>query len=1299
MGDAAIYTDDEDIDLSFRAVHPVELLVEQLHVGVDLSPNRWGALLRAASSENQASKSILKNINARMPPVTITAILGASGSGKTSLLNSLSHRIEGGRLKTRGRILYNQNSKISTIRHAYVMQQDILIPSLTVRETLQYGAELRLSSSMTAKERYQVVEEVILELGLKDCADTKIGNDAHRGCSGGERRRTSLGVQLLANPSVLFLDEVTTGLDASTAHRLVKTLKNLARKGRTIVMTIHQPRSEIWSLFDNVLVLAQGSLVYSGCREECLPYFETCGLKLPVFMNPAEFLIDQAAVDNRSPESEARSQIRIQELTACWERHITSNKKSSNDKRNSNERHFEHTTSGEKSSYDKPIGSEATPDFPSQDELIVSKAARAPSRPVNFLRQCKVLTRRTFKVTWRDPYGLLGSMLEAISMSAISGGIFWNLDGTLQGIRSREGALFLGTSLQSYLVMLYEIYRLTYDIQTFDRERGEGVINVPAWLLSRRIARFPLEDLPSPIIFSTIFYFMVGFRPDTDQFFIYFAILLLIHHISINVATFCVALRRDFAQASLIANTIFTVQSLAGGYFVQSNQIPVWIRWLKWTAYSFYAYSASAVNEFLVHTSDPAGQLYDCPYPGGTANPQCSQYTGRYIMQILEVPFKDLKRPFIILLGFTLVFFICSGAILSFVRVHLGMSVPRKTDTDFSAGKENMTAQSLARARTVTVHLRGFALDIWKRSGMFWKPKKLSILKPMDTDFYPSVLNVIMGPSGSGKTSLLNAMAQRMQHTLTTKYYKSGGISLNGAEPSLKVIRSICSFVCQDDAQLLPCLTVRENLVFAALLRLPSHFSRKQKLDRAESILLKMGLSDCANNVVGDELRKGISGGEKRRTTIACQILTDPQVLLLDEPTSGLDAFTASSIIDVLKCLASEGRTLILAIHQTRSDSFKHFENVLLLAQGGEIVYTGRGSAMLPYFASLGHMCPITTNPADFALDLISVNLQSESKETRTREKVRSLIHSWQGKQHSLNNEPQTIDSPAQLGSFARKMTPLRVALPALMHRSFINFKRNNVAVVARTMQILAYACILTLLFAPLGTSQASINARFGFLQEITPLYFIGMLQNVAVYPKERDVFYREHDDNAYSVEAFFLQYTFGEVPFEIVGSLVAATLLALATQLPRTIFVYLVMAFNCFAIVNVGESLGIMFNTLFTHTGFAVNMMSVAISIPTLMAGTMSLNVPAFLQALNHLSPLKWSLGNLAPYSFKGVTFHCEDHQRMPNGECPIGTGEEALKVYNFETNPALNLLALGVCVVAYRLLAYLILKVARMR
>lgn len=281
--------------------------------------------------------------------------------------------------------------------------------------------------------------------------------------------------------------------------------------------------------------------------------------------------------------------------------------------------------------------------------------------------------------------------------------------------------------------------------------------------------------------------------------------------------------------------------------------------------------------------------------------------------------------------------------------------------------------------------------------------------------------------------------------------------------------------------------------------------------------------------------------------------------------------------MEVLQGLAIEGRTVILTIHQARSDFFKHFGSVLLLARGGFPVYAGEASEMLPYFNRLGFPCPTHTNPADFALDIITIDLQKSSREEETRLKVQSLIDSWSTGAFAKAAIPVSLCTPAQLGALVRKTSGFTSSFPILVHRASINFRRQPPLLMARIMQVLGLGIIIALFFAPLKHDYYSVQTRFGFIQEFCAFYFVGMLQNVAIYPSEKDVFYREHDDGIYGVEVFFMQYTTLEIPFEIFTSFLFGILADLACGLPRNAQVFFVCFFNCFCIVNCGESLGIM--------------------------------------------------------------------------------------------------------------------------
>lgn len=281
---------------------------------------------------------------------------------------------------------------------------------------------------------------------------------------------------------------------------------------------------------------------------------------MPGFHNPFDFVIDLAAVDLRSQDLEKASLERVHHLQEAW--------------RTAPAHPLEHVSTGHS-------GSDVN-------------ASMIPGNKLSAIWQETIThTRRTFIVTCRDRLGLLASMIESLSMGIMSGWIFYQLDSDLAGIRSRQGAMYSACALQGYLILLFETYRLTIDITTYDRERIEGVVKPISFIVSRRASRFFLEDLPVPLFYSILFYFMAGFRSEANQFFTFFAIQLLLHLIAVNLATVCVALSRQFMVASLYANLSFTLQSTACGFFANTHSIAIWLRWIKWTAYTVSTFSSS----------------------------------------------------------------------------------------------------------------------------------------------------------------------------------------------------------------------------------------------------------------------------------------------------------------------------------------------------------------------------------------------------------------------------------------------------------------------------------------------------------------------------------------------------------------------------------------------------------------------------------------------------------------------------------------------------------------------------------
>jgi len=598
--------------------------------------------------------------------------------------------------------------------------------------------------------------------------------------------------------------------------------------------------------------------------------------------------------------------------------------------------------------------------------------------------------------------------------------------------------------------------------------------------------------------------------------------------------------------------------------------------------------------------------------------------------------------------------------------------------------------------RPTTVTLDQFSLEVETKQ-VFHKGVRKRICQPISATFKPGLLNAIMGPSGSGKSSCLNAISRRLHSNSRTRYFSSGQILINGCDASDNLVSSITSYVPQDDSGLLPCLTVRETLHFAARLRLPSWMTVDQKILRAESVLLSLGLRDCADTLIGSDTVKGISGGEKRRVTIATQILTDPRVLLLDEPTSGLDAFTALSIIEVLKGLAAEGRTIIFVIHQPRSELFQQFGSVLLLSGRGETAFSGRSGDMVAHFEAQGFKFPEATNPADFALDVVSTDYQAIPQNMASSSEAGSASASSSAiEQMTASNE--ALVAPAALGAYERSMIPWHSAIPLLVKRSLTNLRRQPDLLAGRVSQLAGLGVVLVAFFTPLRHDYYSVQTRMGYLQQIGSIFFVGMLNSIAMYVQERDIFHQEHADLAYSVESFFLSYTALELPMGLFASFVFSALTVFAVGLPRTASLFLLMTYTTFCVVTCGESFGILFFTIFSHTGLAVSVMSVVLSVAVSLGGVLSTSVPAWLQALNHVSPIKWQIGALASYSMRGVTFTCTEAQRLSDGQCPITTGEQALNLYKLNVSTGKYVLALGGVAVGYRILAYVGLKI-RMR
>lgn len=268
----------------------------------------------------RGERHLLRDVSGAVYPGQLMAILGATGSGKSSIMNILARRLVlSSRLSVSGTVRLNGAPRGRRWKSSFCEQTDLFLSTLTVEETLLFSARLRMPSTSTPQSRQARVDAVLRTLGLGKVAHTKVGGDLMRGISGGEAKRLALGVEMVVNPPLLFMDEPTSGLDAFNAQSLMATLSVLTTTGRTIVVCIHQPRSGITAMFDALLLLSEGRVMWSGqAGDQPVAFLEGFGFRLPAHTNPSDFFLDVVSVAYNTPETERVTRERIDMIADAY---------------------------------------------------------------------------------------------------------------------------------------------------------------------------------------------------------------------------------------------------------------------------------------------------------------------------------------------------------------------------------------------------------------------------------------------------------------------------------------------------------------------------------------------------------------------------------------------------------------------------------------------------------------------------------------------------------------------------------------------------------------------------------------------------------------------------------------------------------------------------------------------------------------------------------------------------------------------------------------------------------------------
>jgi ATP-binding cassette subfamily G (WHITE) protein 2 len=477
---------------------------------------------------------------------------GPSGGGKTTLLSTIALRINTRVMEVEGHIRLNgreYNSSILKSMSAYVMQDDLLHAELTVAETLHWASLLRMPKGTSAEDREARVLEVVKLMDIDHCRDTIVGDTRRKGISGGERKRLCIAVELLNRPKLIFLDEPTSGLDSTTAHVVIKALKNLCVIGEcTAVCTIHQPAPLTFKLFDNLILMKMGAAVFQGSITDIDHFLETLGKPCPPDVNIADHLIEAI-----SPKG-------------------------------TGERHAEKFTVP----IDLGFGSE---------KQNFSKVEEAKS----LVYQIQVLVRRNVQQRVRNWKTLAMGLAATICIAfLISGGIWKDIGNDQEAIDLLPPALFFACVNQGVFASLQCVNTFPRERAIMLRERQAGAYNTLAYFTAHTLVD-TFFQIWQPIVFAVVVYPMFNLRPGVDKFFIFLSFMTLNSMAATALATAvtCVALTVELS--TVLLSLFFEICRLYGGFFTSPKQLEAaeyakW-KWLDALSYIKYAFVGVALNE------------------------------------------------------------------------------------------------------------------------------------------------------------------------------------------------------------------------------------------------------------------------------------------------------------------------------------------------------------------------------------------------------------------------------------------------------------------------------------------------------------------------------------------------------------------------------------------------------------------------------------------------------------------------------------------------------------------------------
>ncbi|KAL2345196.1 hypothetical protein Fmac_006481 [Flemingia macrophylla] len=1078
--------------------------------------------------------NILKDVSGIVKPSRMTLLLGPPGAGKTTLLLALSGKLDP-ELKVSGKITYcghELNEFVAKRTCAYIGQHDLHYGEMTVRETLDFSGRclgvgtrydmveelLRREKQLGIKpdpeidafmkataisgQKHNLQTDYILKiLGLDICADIMVGDNMRRGISGGQKKRVTTGEMLVGPAKALFMDEISTGLDSSTTFQICKFIRQMVHiMDETMVIALLQPAPETFELFDDIILLSEGQIVYQGPREHVLEFFEQMGFKCPPRKGVADFLQEVTSTKDQPQywfrTDEPYRYVSVPEFAEAF--------------------HSFH------------IGEQLATEFKvPYDKRQTHRAALVKDKyGISNMELLKACFSREWLLMKRNIFVYAYRMIQLIVLAIVGFTVFLRTKmpvGTVQDGNKFFGALFFslvnimfnGFSEQAMIVSRLPVFYKQRDFMFYPG----WAFGLPIFLLG-----IPISFLESGI-WTVLTYYTVGFAPSANRFFKQFLALFGVHQMSVSLFRLVGVVGRSIVVANILSGLTYQLVFLLGGFVVARNSIKPWISWGYYLSPMMYGQTAMPNTDHRI----------DAPTVGKVLLKSRGFFIEPYWFWICIGA----------LFGFVLLFNILSIVALTYMNA-IGDSQGSITDEDDKKNEKSISRQHTTEG--TNMEMRNVSSQVRKGMVLPFQPlslafnhidyyvdmpsemksqgitdDRLQLLHDASGAFRPGVLTALMGVSGAGKTTLMDVLAGRK-----TGGYIEGSISISGYPKNQATFARVSGYCEQNDIHS-PYITVYESLLFSAWLRLPSDVNEQTRKMFVEEVMELVELNPIRNALVGLPGVDGLSTEQRKRLTIAVELVANPSIIFMDEPTSGLDARAAAIVMRTVRNTVDTGRTVVCTIHQPSIDIFEAFDELFLMKRGGQVIYAGplgnHSQKLIEYFKAIEGVPKIKDgyNPATWMLEVSTASIEAQLGIDFVEIFANSTL--YQRNQELIKELSTPAPGSSDLSFPSKYSQSFVVQLQACIWKQYWSYWRNPPYNGVRYFFTIVIGLLFGVIFWQKGKHIQTQQDLLDFLGAMyAAVMFVGTMNTMGVQPIvdiERTVLYREKAAGMYSTLSY----------------------------------------------------------------------------------------------------------------------------------------------------------------------------------